>query len=110
VLYHPVALGFGVERDQLIIVTVFFVEAGVRRMGDENVLWRECVRWMVDCGILDRQHTTNWPTAELFDFAQILRDGVLLCQVANRLAKGCIDTRELSLRPQLSQVGGGSLN
>lgn len=77
-------------------------------MGDDSAVWKECVQWMVNCEILHHQHRATWPGAELLDFAQTLRDGVLLCQLANRLVKGCIDHRELSLRPQLSQVGAVS--
>ena len=67
-------------------------------------LWRECVQYLIRCGILDQNHKVNWPSSDILDFAQILRDGVLLCQLSNRLSKGCIDMREISLRPQLSQV------
>ncbi|XP_014677950.1 PREDICTED: guanine nucleotide exchange factor VAV2-like isoform X2 [Priapulus caudatus] len=44
-----------------------------------------------------------WPTSQVFDLAQILRDGVLLCQLANKLLPNSIDVKEISNRPQMSQ-------
>ncbi len=72
--------------------------------GDSQSIWRECVGWLIRAEILDRQHRVTWPGADILDFAQTLRDGVILCQLANRLARGCVDLREVNLRPQLSQV------
>ena len=42
-------------------------------------------------------------SAELLDFAQMLRDGVILCQLVHRLCPASIDMRQVNLRPQLSQ-------
>uniref|UniRef100_A0A915IAY0 Uncharacterized protein n=1 Tax=Romanomermis culicivorax TaxID=13658 RepID=A0A915IAY0_ROMCU len=53
--------------------------------------------------ILDKDHRVTFKQAEIVDFAQTLRDGVLLCQLVNKLCKESIDMREVSLRPQLSQ-------
>lgn len=46
-------------------------------MTDGSELWRECVRWMIKCGILDATHRVADSDAEIGDFASILRDGVL---------------------------------
>lgn len=73
-------------------------------MSDPSQLWLECVQWLVKCKILDSSHRVTNKHAEIVDFAQTLRDGVLLCQLANRLCKGSVDMREVSLRPQMSQV------
>lgn len=39
----------------------------------------------------------------MFDLAQTLRDGVLLCQLLNNLRPQSINLREINLRPQMSQ-------
>lgn len=70
---------------------------------DSSQMWTECVQWMIRCQVLDPSHRVTSKQAEIVDFAQALRDGVLLCQLANHLCKSCIDVREVSLRPQLSQ-------
>lgn len=69
-----------------------------------EVLWRECARWLIKCEVLPQDHRVTWVTSEVIDLAQTLRDGVLLCQLLNKLAPGCIDLKEISLRPQMSQV------
>ncbi|PAV65177.1 hypothetical protein WR25_20033 [Diploscapter pachys] len=58
---------------------------------DSEELWRSCVRWLLDLGVIDRSHL---PTNELKvkQFASILRDGVLLCKTAEMLCPGCIPT------------------
>lgn len=73
-------------------------------MSDPSQLWTECVQWLIRCQILDQSHRVTNKHAEIVDFAQTLRDGVLLCQLASRLCKGSIDLREVNWRPQLSQV------
>ncbi|CDW52568.1 protein vav 1 [Trichuris trichiura] len=72
-------------------------------MSETNDFWKQCAQWMVRCGVLDRNHRVMSPRAELLDFAQALRDGVLLCQLVNRLNRDSIDMNEVNLRPQLSQ-------
>lgn len=71
---------------------------------DSSQLWTDCVKWLIRCQILDPNHRVTYKQAEIVDFAQVLRDGVLLCQLAHRLCKTSIDIRDVSLRPQLSQV------
>lgn len=82
------------------VISVQF-RGGVK-MADE--LWRQCAKWLVRCDILPADHKVMWPLSQVFDFAQILRDGVLLCQLANKLLANCIDVKEISNRPQMSQV------
>lgn len=66
--------------------------------------WRECVKWMMECGVLDVTHRVGEENATLNEFAMILRDGVLLCMLCNRLSPNCIDTKDLQQRPQMAQV------
>ena len=41
--------------------------------------------------------------ATVFDLAQNLRDGVLLCLLLNKLSPGAVDKNDISQRPQMSQ-------
>lgn len=66
--------------------------------------WRNCVEWLVGCQILPADHKATKPDATAFDLAQALRDGVLLCHLLNTLKPGCIDMKDFSSRPQMSQV------
>lgn len=66
--------------------------------------WRQCGRWLVDCKVLPPNHRVVWPSAVVFDLAQALRDGVLLCQLLHNLSPGSIDLKDINFRPQMSQV------
>ncbi|XP_023665358.1 guanine nucleotide exchange factor VAV2-like isoform X2 [Paramormyrops kingsleyae] len=65
--------------------------------------WRQCGRWLIDCKVLPPNHRVVWPSAAVFDLAQALRDGVLLCQVLHNLSPGSVDLKEINFRPQMSQ-------
>uniref|UniRef100_A0A8C9RF05 Vav guanine nucleotide exchange factor 2 n=1 Tax=Scleropages formosus TaxID=113540 RepID=A0A8C9RF05_SCLFO len=65
--------------------------------------WRQCSRWLIDCKVLPANHRVVWPSAAVFDLAQALRDGVLLCQVLHNLSPGSVDLKEINFRPQMSQ-------
>ena len=67
-------------------------------------LWRQCVRWLIDTGVLPRQHKTCFPDAKIFDLAQTLRDGVVLCNLLNAIQPGAIDVGRINIRPQMLQV------
>lgn len=67
--------------------------------------WRQCGRWLIDCKVLPPNHRVVWPSAVVFDLAQALRDGVLLCQLLHNLSPGSIDLKDINFRPQMSQVG-----
>lgn len=45
----------------------------------------------------------TFPDATVFDLAQNLRDGVLLCHLLNKLSAGAVDLKDISQRPQMSQ-------
>jgi len=66
--------------------------------------WRLCADLLVRCQLLGADHKVTSPTAQVFDLAQVLRDGVLICHLLNRLYPGAIDNKDFSQRPQMSQV------
>jgi len=66
--------------------------------------WKLCVEWLVRCQILTPDHKLAREDAQVFDLAQFVRDGVLLCHLLNHLCPGCISTKDFSQRPQMSQV------
>ncbi|XP_072287217.1 guanine nucleotide exchange factor VAV2 isoform X5 [Pyxicephalus adspersus] len=65
--------------------------------------WRQCGRWLIDCKVLPPNHRVVLPSAVVFDLAQALRDGVLLCQLLHNLSPGSIDLKDINFRPQMSQ-------
>jgi len=62
--------------------------------------WELCLDWLQRCKVLPYEFMGH----NVSDFAQCLRDGVILCQLVTTL-KPTIDDRDYSLRPQSSQVG-----
>ncbi|XP_053738362.1 guanine nucleotide exchange factor VAV3-like isoform X5 [Synchiropus splendidus] len=66
-------------------------------------LWRQCAMWLISCKVLPPNHRVTAETAQVFDLAQTLRDGVLLCQLLNNLRPQTIDLKQINLRPQMSQ-------
>jgi len=67
--------------------------------------WKLCVEWLVRCQVLSSDHKVARNDAQVFDLAQFIRDGVVLCHVLNHLSPGCINPKDFSQRPQMSQVG-----
>ncbi|XP_056599211.1 guanine nucleotide exchange factor VAV3b isoform X1 [Triplophysa dalaica] len=65
--------------------------------------WRQCSLWLISCKVLPRNHLVTAESAQVFDLAQTLRDGVLLCQLVNNLRPDTINLKEINLRPQMSQ-------
>ncbi|KAA0719073.1 Guanine nucleotide exchange factor VAV3 [Triplophysa tibetana] len=65
--------------------------------------WRQCSLWLIRCKVLPRNHRVTAESAQVFDLAQTLRDGVLLCQLLNNLRPDTINLKEINLRPQMSQ-------
>ncbi|XP_078247952.1 guanine nucleotide exchange factor VAV3 isoform X2 [Pogona vitticeps] len=65
--------------------------------------WKQCAQWLIQCRVLPVNHRVTWDTAQVFDLAQTLRDGVLLCQLLNNLRPHAINLKEINLRPQMSQ-------
>ncbi|CAI9738615.1 protein vav isoform X7 [Octopus vulgaris] len=65
--------------------------------------WCMCVQWLVRCQVLPKEHRANSPQAQIFDLAQALRDGVIICHLLNHLNPACLDLKDFSQRPQMSQ-------
>ncbi|XP_062834008.1 guanine nucleotide exchange factor VAV3 isoform X2 [Anolis carolinensis] len=65
--------------------------------------WKQCAHWLIQCRVLPPNHRVTWEAAQVFDLAQTLRDGVLLCQLLNNLRPRSINLKEINLRPQMSQ-------
>lgn len=66
--------------------------------------WKQCAHWLIQCRVLPVNHRVTWDEAQVFDLAQTLRDGVLLCQLLNNLRPHALNLKEINLRPQMSQV------
>ncbi|KAL3276931.1 hypothetical protein HHI36_012296 [Cryptolaemus montrouzieri] len=66
-------------------------------------LWRECAAWLTRWEMLRPDHRANWPDACIADLANILRDGVLLCKLLNKIDHGCIDMKDVNLKPTMAQ-------
>ena len=62
------------------------------------------MRWLIDAGVLPSQHKTTFQHAQIFDLAQTLRDGVVLCNLLNVIKPGAIDLGRINIRPQMLQV------
>ncbi|XP_034559262.1 guanine nucleotide exchange factor VAV3-like [Notolabrus celidotus] len=65
--------------------------------------WRQCAVWLISCKVLPANHRVTADSAQVFDLAQTLRDGVLMCQLLNNLRPHTINLKEINLRPQMSQ-------
>ncbi|XP_076436797.1 proto-oncogene vav-like isoform X3 [Babylonia areolata] len=65
--------------------------------------WKQCADWLVRCQILPHDHKATKRDGTAFDLAQALRDGVLICHLLNQLCPGCVDPKDFSPRPQMSQ-------
>lgn len=67
-------------------------------------LWRECAVWLTRWEVLRNDHRANWPQATIVDLAKTLRDGVLLCTLLSKIDPGCIDMKNVNLKPTMAQV------
>lgn len=67
-------------------------------------LWKECASWLTKLDILRSDHRANWQEATIVDLANTLRDGVLLCTLISKLDPGCIDLKDVNLKPTMAQV------
>lgn len=67
-------------------------------------LWRECAAWLVRCDVLPRDHKACLPDSEIRVLALTLRDGVLLCNLLNRIDPNALDMNDFNRKPQMAQV------
>jgi len=67
-------------------------------------LWLQCVEWLRAAGILSAEESSVDRLTKPADLAALLRDGVLLCELAMKLAPGCINRQEISLQFSKSPV------
>ncbi|XP_017779604.1 PREDICTED: protein vav isoform X2 [Nicrophorus vespilloides] len=70
---------------------------------DNDEFWRVCANWLTQLELLRADHRANWSEALIVDLASTLRDGVLLCNLLNKLEPGCIDPKDFSQKPALAQ-------
>ncbi|XP_071948416.1 guanine nucleotide exchange factor VAV2-like isoform X2 [Antedon mediterranea] len=63
--------------------------------------WKVCRDWLIDCKVIQNGNRLTQFNAEIFDLAQLLRDGVVLCQLLNMIKPGTVDLRSISIRPQM---------
>lgn len=68
--------------------------------------WRLCAKWLIDVGALPQTATSRvgGDGAQVLDLANLLRDGVVLCQLLNFLRPMAVDLRLVSLRSNMSLV------
>jgi hypothetical protein len=68
--------------------------------------WRSIVRCLSDLNIFDseQQSIVNSGSFNIDDFAQTLRDGVILCRLVNCIVPDCIDEHKIYHHSVLSEV------
>lgn len=71
--------------------------------------WRQCAHWLVAARVLPAGHRASSPGGQVWDLAQALRDGVLLCHLLNALLPRAVPPHDICPRPQMSQVRLGAL-
>ncbi|NXX76212.1 VAV protein, partial [Urocolius indicus] len=62
-----------------------------------------CAHWLVAARVLPAGHRASSPGGQVWDLAQALRDGVLLCHLLNALLPRAVPPRDICPRPQMSQ-------
>jgi guanine nucleotide exchange factor VAV len=77
----------------------------VNRSAASNA-WLECANWLNSLELLSPAIATKLSTnqLQLSEFANLLRDGELLCNLANKLCEDCIDPSLINKRAQMSQL------
>ncbi|PKK17138.1 vav 1 guanine nucleotide exchange factor, partial [Columba livia] len=59
--------------------------------------------WLVAARVLPAAHRASGPEGHVWDLAQALRDGVLLCHLLNALLPRAVSPHDICPRPQMSQ-------
>ncbi|XP_020906776.1 guanine nucleotide exchange factor VAV2 isoform X2 [Exaiptasia diaphana] len=75
--------------------------ASGRSSGRDVEEWKMARDWMAKLRVLLPQSRATDPNSTLFDFAQSLRDGVVLCQLANALEPNAV--KDVNIKSQMSQ-------
>uniref|UniRef100_A0A182IWV8 Uncharacterized protein n=1 Tax=Anopheles atroparvus TaxID=41427 RepID=A0A182IWV8_ANOAO len=65
-------------------------------------LWRECAAWLTRCNIIPTDHRANHSDSDIKVLATILRDGVLLCNLANFFDPSSFDRKDFNRKPQMA--------
>ena len=66
--------------------------------------WKLCVDWLLRLKLISRNHKVSSADAEPTDLVILLRDGILLCELVNKLSPTAIDPKDYCRRPQMSEV------
>ena len=68
--------------------------------------WLQCAKWLNDCKCLPYAVQQRFLSNELTlgEFANVLRDGEVICNLANYLIPGSIDLTQINKRAQMSQM------
>ena len=66
--------------------------------------WKEGAEWLAKIGLIGQDHILNSSSAQMFDLAKFLRDGVMLCKILFILDENSIDMSAINQRPQNAQV------
>lgn len=68
-------------------------------------LWRECASWLTRCNIIPPDHkANNIRESDPKILANLLRDGVVLCNLINFLDANALDMKDFHRKPQMAQV------
>lgn len=75
-------------------------------MSNENNDWLQCVKWLMNCQCLTQILIERFISNDLTlnEFANALRDGEILCNLANFLLPGSIDVTQINKRAHMSQM------
>jgi len=69
-------------------------------VNEDGENWQACLEWIFRCDVLNGNAIND-----VQQLAQCLRDGVLLCNIINKLRPDTISSRDYSTKPQSSRVG-----
>jgi guanine nucleotide exchange factor VAV len=73
---------------------------------ENNNEWLDCVRWLHEYECLPTYISDRYLNQDLTlgEFANALRDGEILCNLANSILPGAIDTTQINKRAHMSQM------
>ncbi|CAD5116041.1 DgyrCDS4974 [Dimorphilus gyrociliatus] len=65
--------------------------------------WKKYVRWFTVCKLISKDHPINLPNSTLEEFINLLKDGVILCNLCNVLKPDILPLTHFSYRPNNSK-------